>query len=30
VHRARRRLARALASEETSLMEIPQEARSPL
>jgi RNA polymerase sigma-70 factor, ECF subfamily len=31
VHRARRRLARALASEETSLIEqIPQEARSPL
>jgi RNA polymerase sigma factor (sigma-70 family) len=30
VHRARRKLARALASEETSLIEIPQEARSPL
>ncbi len=30
VHRARRKLARALAGEETGLIEIPQEARSPL
>jgi RNA polymerase sigma-70 factor (ECF subfamily) len=30
VHRAKRRLARALASEETDSIEIPQEARSPL